>query len=433
MFSMNKKKIIAPIVLLVSVVTLASCLPDGLDTAQGFVTRKNCIFNGFDYQAPGAIAEADHCFTTTDNSTIAPLAEIDSTRTLADLRATQNWDPLDPDHYLAGGTMATRGISEDAPIASNSSDIALFVSDELPRMYLPARWADTIRLGASVGMGTLSNDSIPIYVVDSSNPYQQLQTFSSTFPRVTSFPKLVQMTTGQIPLPTWAEPSIGGDHALAIYDLGTGIWRSYYGMIPHSGGGWDFSSSGHWYGDKGSNKAGYWNYWLGLIQGSSSVVGISNELMQIGPEEVRRDQINHMISMTFPDFKANTMSFPAKQTDGSLDSNGYPNAPEAGQVFTLPKSFDVDSYAATHGLGPTMTAILHAIQDYGGLVTDKNNWVMSLNFENPLGFGVRADDPGNNLWATDPALDSKMTELNRDLNKFPWSETEWLVPDYAGH
>jgi hypothetical protein len=204
-------------------------------------------------------------------------------------------------------------------------------------------------------------------------------------------------------------------------------------MIPHSGGGWDFSSSGHWYGDKGSNKAGYWNYWLGLIQGSSSVVGISNELMQIGPEEVRRDQINHMISMTFPDFKANSMSFPAKQTDGSLDSNGYPNAPEAGQVFTLPKSFDVDSYAATHGLGPTMTAILHAIQDYGGLVTDKNNWVMSLNFENPLGFGVRADDPGNNLWATDPALDSKMTELNRDLNKFPWSETEWLVPDYAGH
>jgi hypothetical protein len=300
-------------------------------------------------------------------------------------------------------------------------------------MYLPATWADTIRLGASVGMGTLSNDSIPIYVVDSSNPYQQLQTFSSTFTRVTSFPKLVQMTTGQIPLPTWAEPSIGGDHALAIYDMGTGIWRSYYGMTPHSGGGWDFTSSGYWYGDKGSNKAGYWNYWLGLIQGSSSVVGISNELTQIGPEEVRRDQINHMISMTFPDFKADSMSFPAKQTDGGLDSIDYPNAPEAGQVFTLPKSFDVDSYAATHGLGATMTAILHAIQNYGGIVTDKNNWVMSLNFENPLGFGVRADDPGNNLWATDPVLDSKMTELGSDLNKFPWSATQWLASDYAGH
>jgi hypothetical protein len=80
-----------------------------------------------------------------------------------------------------------------------------------------------------------------------------------------------------------------------------------------------------------------------------------------------------------------------------------------------------------------MTAILHAIQNYGGIVTDKNHWVMSLNFENPLGFGVRAEDPNDNLWATDPVLNSKMNELNRDLNRFPWSATEWLVPDFAGH
>lgn len=433
MFFINKKKIIVSIALLTSGMALASCLPSGLDTAQGFDTRNNCIFNGFDYQPPDAIAEADHCFTTTDNSTIAPLAEIDPTKTLADLSATQNWDPLNPDHYLADGTMATRGIPADAPVASNSSDIAFFVSDELPRMYLPPIWANVIRLGASVGMGMQAPDSMPIYVVDSSNPYQHLQTFSSTSPRVTTFPKLLQMTTGQLPLPTWAEPSAGGDHALAIYDMGTGIWRSYFGVIPQPDGGWNFFSSGYWYGDKGSHKAGYWNYWLGLIQGSSSVVGISNELTQIGPEEVRRDQIDHMISMSFPDYKSGSMSFPSKQTDGALDPNVYPNAPEVGQIFTLPKSFDVDSYAAVRDLGPTMTAVLHAIQDYGGIITDKNHWVMSLNFENPLGFGARADDPDNNLWVTDPVLYSKMTELNRGLNKFPWSETEWLVPDYAGH
>jgi hypothetical protein len=241
------------------------------------------------------------------------------------------------------------------------------------------------------------------------------------------------MTTGQIPLPTWAAPSAGGDRALAIFDVGTGIWRSYFGVTPRPEGGWTFSAAGYWYGDKGGRKAGYWNYWLGLIQGSSSVVGMSNELTQIGPEEVRRDQIDHMISMTFPDYKSGSMSFPSKQTDGSLDPNIYPNAPEVGQVFTLPKSFDVDSYAAVRGLGPTMTAVLHAIQDHGGIITDKNHWVMSLNFENPLGFGVRAGDPDNNLWVTDPVLHSKMTELNRDLNKFPWSATEWLAPDYAGH
>ena len=430
---MNKKKIVILAALLTSGIALSSCLPAGLNTAQGFDTQKNCVNNGFDYHATGDIAEADHCVVTQDNSTIAPLAVIDPTKTLTDLSETQNWDPLDPDHYLAAGSMATRGIPADAPMASNSSDIAFFVSDALPRIYLPPIWADTIRLGASVGMGLQSNDSIPIYVVDSSNPYQNLQTFSSTDPRVTSFPKLAQMTTGSIPLPTWAEPNIGGDHALAIYDKGTGIWRSYYGMSPHPGGGWDFASAGYWYGDKGGQKAGYWNYWLGLIQGSSSVAGMSNELTQIGPEEVRRDQINHMISMTFPDYKSGSMSFPSKQTDGLLDPNIYPNAPEVGQVFTFPKSFDVDSYAAAHNVGPTMTAIMHAVQNYGGIITDKNHWVMSLNFENPLGFGVRSDDPNNNLWVTDPVLNSKMTALNKDLNKFPWTETEWLAPDYAGH
>lgn len=430
---MKKRKIVVPVALLISGVVLSSCLPTGLNTAQGFNARGSCIYNGFDYQAPDGIAEADHCVTTTDNSTIAPLARVDPAKTPADLRATQNWDPLDPDHYLAAGTMATRRIPDDAPKAANSSGIATFVSDELPRMYLSPAWADTIRLGASVGMGMQSNDSIPIYVVDSSNPYQDLQTFSSTDARVTAFPKLVQMTTGQIPLPTWASPSIGGDHALAIYDMGTGIWRSYFGVAPGAGGGWQFSSAGYWYGDKGGHRAGSWNYWLGLIQGSSSVAGISNELTQIGPEEVRRDQIDHMISVTFPNYKAGSASFPSKQTDGSLDPNVHPDAPEVGQVFTFPKSFDVDSYAAQHGLGPTMTAVLHAVQDHGGIVTDKNHWVMSLNFENPLGFGVRADDPDDNLWATDPVLNSKMTELNNDLNKFPWPETEWLVPDYAGH
>lgn len=433
MFSMNKKTIIVAATLLSSVLALSACLPSGLNTARGFDTERNCIYNGFDYKAPGAVAEADHCLTTPDNSTIAPLAEVDPAKTLAELHAAQNWDPLHPDHYLAGGTIATRLIPEDAPLASNSAGIATFVSDELPRIYLPQPWADTIRLGASVGMGMHANDSIPIYVVDSSNPYQTLQSFSSTFPRVTAFPKLVQMTTGQIPLPTWAEPSGGGDRALAIYDRGTGIWRSYFGMMPDAGGGWTFSSSGYWYGDKGSHKAGFWNYWLGLIQGSSSVAGISNELTQIGPEEIRRDQIDHMISLTFPNYRADATSFPAKQTDGSLDPNIYPNAPEVGQVFTLPKSFDVDAYAATRGMGPSMTAVLHAIQDHGGIITDKNHWVMSLNFENPLGFGVRADDPDNNLWATDPVLASKMAQLNRDLNKFPWAETEWLVPDYARH
>gem|GEM_PF-5914126 len=55
---------------------------------------------------------------------------------------------------------------------------------------------------------------------------------------------------------------------------------------------------------------------------------------------------------------------------------------------------------------------------------------MSLNFENPYGMGERADDPDANPWKDDAKL-AALTDFH--ANAFPWGETAWVEPSYAGH
>lgn len=118
--------------------TAAFAAPPDVDTAVSIDPARGCVYNGFDYKPPsGNIAQGDHCYTTPDNSTRPRVGTVNASKTLADLKAVEKWSPLDPAHYLAKATMATRGIPADAPRAANSTAIATFVSDELPRKYLP--------------------------------------------------------------------------------------------------------------------------------------------------------------------------------------------------------------------------------------------------------------------------------------------------------
>ncbi|MHA6525092.1 hypothetical protein [Tessaracoccus sp. G1721] len=430
---MNRKSATAPALVLAALLLALGSLPapagaetvgipSGLDEARG------CVYNGFPY-APtaGVIAAGPHCFSTPDDSGRPVVAGVDPSKTAADLASIQGWSPLHPDHYVARGTFATRLIG-DAPRAANSAAIATFVSDALPRMYLPDTFDPWLRMGANVGDGVHAHDNIPIYTVDSSNPYQEFAVFASTDARVVNFPRLKAVTTGRLPIPSWARASDGGDRAFATFDVATGIMRGYYNAVKAGPdlSEWHFAASGYWYGDPETRSAGADNYWLGYLTGSNSVIGISNELTQIGAEEVRRGEIGHMVSLTFPDYQRGVISFPAKQTDGGLDPAAYPDAPAAGQVFTFPKAFDVEAYVKANGIDPTMAAVMRAVQKYGGIVSDKNTFVMALNFESPYGMGN-----GVNPWKSDPELASRINNLTKD--KFPWALTEWLPIGYAAH
>ena len=77
-----------------------------------------------------------------------------------------------------------------------------------------------------------------------------------------------------------------------------------------------------------------------------------------------------------------------------------------------------------------MAAIMRAVKTYGGIVTDQNFWCMSFNFENPYGMGERAENPDANPWKDDAEL-AALADFN--ANAFPWGETAWVEPSYAGH
>ena len=404
----------------------AVAIPTGHDTVRGVDPVRNCVYNGFKYSPPsGVIAEAPHCFTTPDRSSISPVATVDRTKTAADLVKVQDWSPLHPDHFVARNTFATRTVGPQR--AANSAGIATFVANQLPQIYLPENFDPWLRTGANIGGGVGAHDNIPIYTVDSSNPHQHFATFASTDARVVNFPKLVEQTTGRLPIPNWAKTSDGGDKAFATYDVGTGIMRGYFHAVKNASGVWNFSASGYWYGDRATRSAGDHNYWLGYLTGSSSVIGISNELTQIGAEEVRRGVIKHAVSVTFPNYTSGVTSFPAKQTDGNLDARTYPNAPAAGQMFTFPAGFDVEAYIRTNSIDRTTAAIMRAVKQYGGIVSDKNTWSMAFNFENPYGMGAHRN--GTNPWKSDPGLSGPIAAMK--INSFPWAKTAWLPVNYA--
>ncbi len=351
-------------------------------------------------------------------ATLPWLASVNQSKTLNDLQEVQMISPLTPGMYLGKNTLATRNI-QSAPVAPNSQKTAEFVS-ALPKRFLPGRF-HWLRTSLNTGPnGGGAKDNIPVYTVDSSNPHQEYRQFSSTDARVTNFPDLVKATSGKIPLPSWAVPSEGGDHALAIYDVATGIWRSYFKVTSKPDGSMNYSSAGYQRFDPKTRSTS--NYWLSHLSGTSTVTGSATELMQLGLAELKAAKINHALSFTFPSYRRDAV-FPAKVSDGKLADA---DAPYAGQMFTLPPNFDVDAWVKENNASAEMAAVLKAVQQYGGYVADQNFWCMALNVESPLSFK-------NNPYDSDPELKAAASRLNKDINKFPWEKTVWVKPGYSGH
>ena len=135
------------------------------------------------------------------------------------------------DPYIAQGSIFTREV-KNMPLATNSAAIAAYMP-KMPAEYLPERFKKTV-------LTTLSTTSynIPIYVVDSNNPFQEYANFESKDNRVIYKEDLIKYTTGRIPLPKYAQPAGGGDKSFAVYDRATGMMREYFHAVKDEKGTW---------------------------------------------------------------------------------------------------------------------------------------------------------------------------------------------------
>lgn len=501
----------------------------------------NCVENGWHFQSEDGYAPASHCFNTwVDSENLPnPLAEVNPKLTEQDLINVENTSALNPKNYVGRDTFAYKKLTGNEPTSPMST---VMTNDFQESNFQFNRW----NTGDNAGWGYASNENIPIYSVDSSNPNQNFVYVDSKDPRATTVSGYEKIMKGKIPLPTWALKDRGwsGDHSIAIYDKATGIWRSMFYFIPvddDRDGVQDtvdglphfrYSSGGYILGKKDFQGLGDENYWLTLMGSTSSVVGMANELTQIGVDEIRAGKINHAISITAADYgNMISSSFPAKLADGRVNmiasegdtklldgtekakryrvsrfqsgkidislNNSYrssmtrlsdlgliklnpdfsivssvidvntdtnklgsekglgtadrnhinnfkkylsegdelrvseapmPYIPKAGQRFTIPKDIDVDEIADKQGMSEFDRMRLHAIQDYGGILTDRNAFVHSFNLEPAAGYAPYAR-LGKNVYKEDPEIVEKLKGSNAHL--FPWQDMVWIDAGYA--
>ena len=195
------------------------------------------------------------------------------------------------------------------------------------------------------------------------------------------------------------------------------------------------SSGGYMLAKPNFGGVGEDNYWLTLKNGTSSVVGLANELTQIGVDELKAGKINHMVSITAADYAALTSSFPAKGTDGKLDMSKYPNAPRAGQRGFLPANFDVEEHLRNtgHAEDELSRMILTAMKEYGFILTDHNLFTNAFNLEAASSYAPYARQ-GKNVYKEDPQLAAMFANFvpsGFTGNQFPWQQVQWMPVNYT--
>lgn len=195
------------------------------------------------------------------------------------------------------------------------------------------------------------------------------------------------------------------------------------------------SSGGYMLAKPNFGGVGEDNYWLTLKNGTSSVVGMANELTQIGVDELKAGKINHMVSITAADYSSLTSSFPAKGTDGKLDMSKYPNAPRAGQRGFLPASFDVEEHLRNTGHADDQLSrmILTAMKEYGFIITDRNLFTNAFNLEAASSYAPYARQ-GKNVYKEDPKLAAMFANFvpsGFTGNQFPWQQVQWMPVNYT--
>ena len=195
------------------------------------------------------------------------------------------------------------------------------------------------------------------------------------------------------------------------------------------------SSGGYMLAKPNFGGVGEDNYWLTLKNGTSSVVGMANELTQIGVDELKAGKINHMVSITAADYSSLTSSFPAKGTDGKLDMSKYPNAPRAGQRGFLPASFDVEEHLRNTGHADDQLSrmILTAMKEYGFIITDRNLFTNAFNLEAASSYAPYARQ-GKNVYKEDPQLAAMFANFvpsGFTGNQFPWQQVQWMPVNYT--
>ncbi|MGH2852770.1 MAG: hypothetical protein ACRDLF_01065 [Solirubrobacteraceae bacterium] len=246
--------------------------------------------------------------------------------------------------------------------------------------------------------------SIPIYTVPANQPTVRV-TLDNALPAVA-----LRAAFSEVPLPPDAQPAIGTDALLVVWQPSTDrLWEFW--RLKDTAGGWYASWGGaiqHVSTYSGVAGREAWpgaTSWWGASASSLSLVGglISFEDLALG-------EINHALSMSLPNVRAGVYSAPARRSDG-----------RSHEPLSLPEGahLRLDPHLALASLHlPRLTLMIaEAAQRYGIFIKDGARNV-TFDAQDPIPTGIEPyGGPNGYFEGESPA---------RLLASFPWNRLELL-------
>lgn len=341
--------------------------------------------------------------------------------------------------YLGEGTVFQRDVS-NMPLATHSEDHAHWVANNIN--YGPG-WG-----GTSLNLGGSGTWPVQPYIVDTHHPDAYYVYMECGGVGASGYG--AEILSGWVPWVPWLETKYlqpGQDSSVVIIDKRAGVIREYYWVRQKDGFSNRYTAmvGGYSIYKRGLEDIATENYAAQLQQGSNTVVRMHNWMGWIDIAGARLGKIDHAIAWTCanmalpnsigeaidPDgirYQSQGVSWPAQSGDGDTE-NPSDLVPTHGQWARLPDNLDLSSRGP---YPPFLRMVIRAIQKYGMVATDSNNFVHAFNaepgFYDRVHFGVDPWEPGGDIF-------EKFRELSikegRDGNKplsmvdFPWHLTEW--------
>jgi hypothetical protein len=252
--------------------------------------------------------------------------------------------------------------------------------------------------------------SVPIYTVGADQPVVEVTL--EPVEGVLKSPAL-QSAWDAVPLPMDAEPAVGGDAHLVVWQPSSDrLWEFWH--LQQTGEGWQAAWGGAI--KNVSSDSGVYGpeAWPGATTGwgaSGTSLSIAGGLITL--EDLEKGQINHALAIAVPDTRSGVYAAPAERSDGSHTEVG--SLPE-GAHLRLEPGLDL---AALHL--PRLTLMMaEAAQRYGIFVRDTASSV-----------AFYAQDPtptGTNPYAG-PQGYFEGKSAGQLLASFPWSHLQLLKMD----
>jgi hypothetical protein len=246
------------------------------------------------------------------------------------------------------------------------SDVLVKTLNDTVAHDIAARWGPWIS----------TFETSPLYTVPADQPTVRVRLSPG------SWKVGLQQTFEAVPIPPEAEPALGPDAHLTVWQPSTDrLWELYHASKQADG----------WHADFGgsiasvSRSPGYFttDSWPGLSKPSwgataTSLPVIAGTMMI---DELEAGVIPHALAMNIPYALPNVYSWPAQRTDGdSTDPDAIPE----GARFRLDPDLDLSSLE----LPPLTRMIAVAAQRYGMIVRDQTHHAVSVFAENPAQFGT---------------------------------------------